>query len=111
MVSQPAKVAKWFEVLRSETPADQKKKAKAAYSLRAFCLEQTDEWRRSPHGIEVQSMLEGYEQTLRRPISGRLINLTEKAAAAAVATQANTDELLQRAWGKIPEKRPDQTPG
>ena len=107
---QPANVARWFEVLRSAAPADQKKKAKAACSLRAFRLEQTDEWRRSPQGAEVQSTLESYEQSLRRPTSGRLIQLTEKAAAAAVATQANTEELLERARGKIPEKRPDQTP-
>ena len=95
----------------SEAPADQKqKKAKAASSLRAFGLEQTDEWRRSPQGVEVQGKLEAYEQSLSRPISGRLIQLTEKTAIAAVAAQVNTDELLQRARGKIPEKRPDQTP-
>ena len=75
-----------------------------------------EEWLSSPEGQDALRRIAVYNPGRATPgrstLAARVAVWTklDKVQATGEATKANTDELLQRARGKIPEKRPDQTP-
>ena len=74
-----------------------------------------EEWLTSPDGQDALRRIAAYDPGRATPgrstLAARVAIQTklDKIQATGEATKANTDELLQRAQGKIPEKRPDQT--